>query len=67
MIHDWKMELYWRLPVSLQEAALCFYAGYLDKLYYGDGYSTWRGKFQEWQTWSRAAAEAWQRCVTYGF
>ena len=38
MIHDWKMELYWRLPVFLQEAALYCYAGYLDKLYYGDGY-----------------------------
>ena len=31
-------------------AELDFDAGYLDKLYYGDGYSTWRGKFQEWQT-----------------
>jgi phenylacetate-CoA ligase len=60
MIHDWKMELYWRLPVFVQEAALYFYAGYLDKLYYSDGYETWRRKYQEWQTWSRSAAEAWQ-------
>ena len=26
MIQDWKMRLYWRLPVFLQEAALSFYA-----------------------------------------
>ena len=54
------MELYWRLPVFVQEAALSFYAGYLDKAYYGDGYEDWRQKFETWQTWSRADAEAWQ-------
>jgi phenylacetate-CoA ligase len=60
MIHDWKMELYWRLPVFVQEAALDFYAGYLDKAYYGDGYEKWRRKYQEWQAWSRTEAQAWQ-------
>jgi hypothetical protein len=34
---DWCMELYWRLPVRLQETALGLYAGYLDRLYYGHG------------------------------
>jgi phenylacetate-CoA ligase len=60
MIHDWKMELYWRLPVFVQEAALHCYAGYLDKLYYGDGYERWRRQYQEWQAWSRADAQAWE-------
>ena len=46
MIHDWKMEVYWRLPVFVQEAALTFYAGHLDKIYYGDGYEEWRRWYQ---------------------
>jgi phenylacetate-coenzyme A ligase PaaK-like adenylate-forming protein len=60
MIHDWKMELYWRLPVFLQEAAINMYAGYLNKIYYGNGYNRWRCQYQERQSWSRAEAEAWQ-------
>lgn len=60
MIHDWKMELYWRLPIFLQEAALSFYARRLDRLYYGDGYEGWRQKFNGWRQWSRSEAEAWQ-------
>ena len=47
MIHDWKMEVYWRLPVFVQEAALAFYAGYLDKAYYGDGYQEWRSGIRD--------------------
>ena len=38
VIHDWKMELYWHLPVFAQEAALDFYADHLNKLYYGNDY-----------------------------
>ena len=60
MIHDWKMELYWRLPVALQEAALSLYATYLDRMYYGDGYESWRQRYREWQNWSRTEAAAWQ-------
>ena len=60
MIHDWKMELYWRLPIFLQEAALSLYARRLDRLYYGDGYEGWRQKFNGWRRWSRSEAEAWQ-------
>lgn len=59
-MHDWKMELYWRLPVPLQEAALSWYAGYLDRMYYGDGYESWRRQYRQWQRWSRDEAEAWQ-------
>jgi phenylacetate-CoA ligase len=60
MIRDWKMEVYWRLPVFVQEAALSLYAGHLERLYYGDGFEEWREKFKSWQIWSRADAEAWQ-------
>jgi phenylacetate-CoA ligase len=60
VIYDWKMELYWRLPVVLQEAALSAYARYLEKLYYGNGYAYWQHKFNEWQRWSRVEGEAWQ-------
>jgi phenylacetate-CoA ligase len=60
VIYDWKMELYWRLPVSIQEAALSIYAGHLEKLYYGNGYGCWQQKFIEWRRWSRAEAESWQ-------
>ena len=60
MIYDWKMELYWRLPVFFQEAALSIYALYLGKLYYGPGYEEWRQRFKSWQTWSCVEAEAWQ-------
>ena len=60
MIYDWKMELYWRLPVFLQESALSVYARHLDQLYYGDGYERWRQEFSGWKNWSRSEAEAWQ-------
>ena len=60
MIYDWKMELYWRLPVFLQEAALSVYAGRLEKLYYGPGYEEWYERFKSWKTWSRAEALVWQ-------
>src|SRR5438132_744587 len=60
MIYDWKMELYWRLPVFLQEAALSIYARCLERLYYGPAYAEWLQRFKSWQTWSCAEAEAWQ-------
>jgi phenylacetate-CoA ligase len=60
MIYDWKMELYWRLPVYLQEAGMSFYAGRLENLYYGPGFEEWRRQCQKWQHWSRTEAENWQ-------
>lgn len=60
MIYDWKMELYWRLPVFAQEAAIAVYAGHLNRLYYGNDYEHWREKFTEWRQWTRVEAEAWQ-------
>lgn len=35
MYSDWKMKLYWCLPVRLQEAFLSLYACHLDQLYFG--------------------------------
>lgn len=43
-MYDWKMEIYWRLPVSLQEVGLSAYAWYLERIYYGRGYN----EFKEW-------------------
>jgi phenylacetate-coenzyme A ligase PaaK-like adenylate-forming protein len=60
MIYDWKMELYWHLPVYLQEAGMSLYAGRLERLYYGPGFEEWRRKCQKWQNWSRTDAETWQ-------
>jgi phenylacetate-CoA ligase len=60
MIHDWKMELYWRLPVFLQETALSFYARHLERLYYGPDYEEWYERFKSWKAWSNGEGFAWQ-------
>ena len=59
MIQDWKMRLYWRLPVFLQEAALSFYAARHEQINHGPGYQEWRQRFHSWQSWSRADVAAW--------
>jgi phenylacetate-CoA ligase len=60
MIHDWKMEIYWRVPVFLQEFGLSLYARQLDKLYYGGAYEAWSQRFESRRHWSRSEAESWQ-------
>ena len=60
MIHDWKMQLYWRLPGFFQEMAVSMRARYLERLYFGPGYEEWRQRFHSWRYWSRAEAETWQ-------
>jgi phenylacetate-CoA ligase len=60
MICDWKMELYWRLPTALQEAALSLYARYLEGLYYGPGYDTSLEQFRTLQTFSAQEISRWQ-------
>ena len=60
MIHDWKMQLYWRLPVVLQEVAVSMRARQLERLYFGPGYKEWRQRFHCWQSWSRADSLSWQ-------
>jgi hypothetical protein len=61
MARDYKMELYWRLPVALQELGLSLYARRLDRLYYGPGYAEWCDQFRASQAWSPADVDAWQR------
>src|SRR5262249_40950293 len=60
MVRDWKMELYWRLPVTLQEMALAAYARRLDSLYYGPDFEIWRRRFEAWKNWSASESEGWQ-------
>lgn len=60
MIRHWKMALYWKLPVFIQEAGLAFYARKLEKLYYGSGYEAHRQWLQTWKTWSRADIVSYQ-------
>ena len=48
MIYDRKMDVYWRSPVCVQEAALSLYARRLDRLYYGTGYEELQKPFGNW-------------------
>lgn len=59
-VHDLKMELYWRLPVRLQEIALSLYARKLDGLYYGLGYAEVEADLLERRAWSSAEIAEWQ-------
>ncbi|MGH7828202.1 MAG: phenylacetate--CoA ligase family protein [Candidatus Binatia bacterium] len=60
MIHDWKMALYWRLPIFFQETFLSLYAGYLDRLYYGPAYKESRREFEKLQASSAEEIAGWQ-------
>jgi phenylacetate-CoA ligase len=57
---DWKLDLYRRLPIFLQETALSLYARYLDGLYYGCGYEEWLRHFERLQASSASEAASWQ-------
>jgi len=60
MMHNWKMELYWRLPNRLQEAALSLYATYLAKKYYGPVYKEWKQWLMGWKEWSPDYIKDWK-------
>lgn len=60
MSRDWKMELYWRLPVRLQEAALSLYARHLEKVYYNPHYERWK-EWLEQGAMSVSLVEEWKR------
>ena len=59
MLSNLKMQMYWMLPVFIQETGLNLYARYLDKKYYGpifDEFKKWllsnkssRSEIKEWQ------------------
>ena len=57
---DWKMAVYWRLPVRLQEAALSLYAGHLEKIYYGPGFQEFKDWLYEWHDWSSSQVDEWK-------
>lgn len=52
MTRDWKMELYWRMPVRFQETILSLYARHLDRIYYGPGYREAKEWCAGWKNWS---------------
>jgi phenylacetate-CoA ligase len=58
--YDWKMELYWRMPIFLQETALSLYSRYLDGLYYGTDYDKWLRHFEDWKSWSADKVQQYQ-------
>ncbi len=60
MVHDLKMELYWRMPVRLQEMVLSMYAGRLGKKYYGRGYKEYKQWLIGWKNWSRSYVKEWE-------
>jgi phenylacetate-CoA ligase len=58
--YDWKMELYWRLPVVLQETALTAYGWHLDRLYYGREYDEFYRFLDDSARFTPAEMRAWQ-------
>lgn len=58
---DWKLQLYWRMPRTLQEILLSTYASRLQKLYYGPAFATFLERYRrEQNTWSWSDARTWQ-------
>lgn len=55
---DWKMEIYWRMPVFVQEAALALYARRLEKIYYGPGYREQKEFLSGWRKWPMGYVKA---------
>lgn len=60
MLHDWKMELYWRFPVFLQEKVLSIYAKHLDRIYYGHEYQTWKQWLADFKNLPFPEIASWQ-------
>jgi len=54
------MELYWRLPVRFQEAALGLYASRLEKIYYGRGYDEAKEWLNDLKSWQSEKIEEWR-------
>ena len=60
MLHDWKMELYWRMPVHIQEFALYLFARRMDKRYYRHEYEEYKQWLMGWKSWSRSYVKEWE-------
>jgi phenylacetate-CoA ligase len=56
-----KMQLYWRLPVRIQEAVVAYHAGRLEKINFGPGFEEWKRRIENWMTRTPLAAQAWER------
>lgn len=54
------LQVYWRLPVRVQEAALSVYARRLDRLYFGSAYHRWLDEFRGMRWWSPTQLREWQ-------
>jgi phenylacetate-CoA ligase len=59
-MYDWKLHLYWRLPIRLQELALSLYARYLEKIYYNHIYEEWKQWLSGWKSWSSEYIKGWK-------
>lgn len=57
---DWKLSLYWQLPIPLQELALSLYARYLEKIYYNHTYEEFKQWLMGWKNWSQDYIKEWQ-------
>jgi len=57
---DWKLRLYWRLPVPAQELGLSLYARRLNRLYYGGSFEEECRQIRSARWTSPEAIEAWQ-------
>jgi phenylacetate-CoA ligase len=60
MKKDWKMSLYWRLPVAVQEAGLSLYARHLSRLYYGGNFESECREIRAARWTSAEDVRAWQ-------
>ena len=61
MNSNWKMQMYWRLPLRIQEAIVSYHAARLEKINFGPGFEEWRRRVESWMTRTPLEAEAWQR------
>lgn len=59
MFYDLKMELYWRLPVRIQEVLLSLYARKLEAIYYGGAYEETKEWLIDVKNWSKKSVEDW--------
>lgn len=57
---DWKMALYRKLPIRIQETALSLYARYLETIYYNETYLTWKQWLATRQNWVPSHMEKWK-------
>lgn len=55
------MQMYWRLPLRIQESIVSYHAARLEKINFGPGFEEWRQRVESWMTRTPLDAEAWER------